>query len=74
MKRNPIAILRNSIFSILGTFITYMSSISFYMMFSTVINETKTAFRDSVWLYIVHFLPAISATAFSISALILLLT
>lgn len=66
MKRNPIAILRNSIFSILGTFITYLSSISFYMMFGTVINETKTAFRDSVWLYIVHFLPAISATAFSI--------
>ena len=65
MRINPLATLRNSIFSIVGTLATYLSSISLYMMFETVISETLLEFKDSVWLYIIYFLPTVSAVALS---------
>ena len=65
MRKNPAPIVRNSIFGIIGTFATYLSSILIYKMFSVVISETLFEFKDSVWLYIIHFLPAVSAIALS---------
>lgn len=66
MRKNPVPIVRNSIFGIIGTLATYLSSILIYMTFSGVISETIFEFKDSVWLYIIHFLPAVSAIALSI--------
>lgn len=66
MKSNPISIVRNAFMSAIGAVATYLSSISFSMMFSTVIEETASSFRGSIWLYIVRFLPALSSVALSI--------